>query len=122
MRAHLIITLAIALTLCGCQPTPRQQALRQLQTAVAALKVSTQNATYQEFHAQRLAVETCLVAHQKELQGIDYAYLQKALGDTEIIWQQQLAGYYPATAVTGKLQYVDKLCATLLDALEHALR
>lgn len=80
-----------AMTLCGCGPNASQIQFRQ---AVAAMKVCTQDATYNEFREKRLALEACYAANQTALTSYSTAFnqLAKIMQATDRLWNHPGGG------------------------------
>lgn len=89
--------------LCGCGPNAAQQSRQQFKEAIAAMKICTQDATYQEFRDKRLAVDTCYTANQSALAGQSnsIASLSETMRATDVLWNLQIQmqadfpNYYP---------------------------
>jgi len=89
----------LAMTLCGCGPSAKQladqqaqqadqQARQQFRQAVAAMKVCTQDTTYQEFREKRETLETCYTANQSALDKISFTELARVMDATDALWRQ----------------------------------
>lgn len=106
-----------AMTLCGCGPSAKQlaeqqakqqaeqqqaeqarqeadkqQARQKFREAVAAMKICTQGATYNEFREKRLALETCYVANQAALadESKEIEHLMVVMKSTDVLWEFQI--------------------------------
>ena len=88
----LIFSLSLCLILCGCGPSPKeladQQSRKELKQAVAAVKTCTHGATYSEFRAKRLELETCYTVNQSALtnQAVAIYNLLDVARVTDTIW------------------------------------
>ena len=85
-----------ALLLFGCSPSAKQiadqKARQSFREAIAAMKVCTQGATYQEFRQKRSALETSCIANRSALAGesrqIDQ--LEQVMKATDTLWEWQI--------------------------------
>jgi hypothetical protein len=70
----------------------RVQVQMQFRQAVAAMKVCTQGANYNEFHEKRLALETCFTANQSALnhEAAAFTELVRAMDATDILWDYKI--------------------------------
>jgi hypothetical protein len=102
MKSPAKICLVIALcsiTFCGCGPSAEQladqQARQEFREAVAAMKVCTQDTTYQEFREKREALETCYTANQSALDKTNFTELAQVMDATDALWREhnQLSAY-----------------------------
>jgi hypothetical protein len=99
MKLRSIIILAaipIALLFQGCGPSAKelakQKAIGEFREAIAAVKVCTQDTTYQEFREKRLALETCYTANRSDLaeQSGEIDQLVQAMKATDLLWDWQI--------------------------------
>lgn len=74
------------------QKADRQQARQKFREAVAAMKICTQGATYNEFREKRLALETCYVANQAALadESKEIEHLMVVMKSTDVLWEFQI--------------------------------
>ncbi len=111
----LILTSLCATILCGCGPSAQQlaeqqaqqQARREFREAVAAMKVCTQGATFNEFRDKRLALETCYTANQTLLtnDATEFEHLAELMKATEILWGvSQMLGPGESLAAKGSIK------------------
>ena len=117
MIAKIVLCL-FAMTLCGCGPSAKpvveqqgpsvkqvveqvveQQVHEKFREAVAAMKVCTQGATYNEFREKRLALETCYTANQTALADSSAAYnhLAQVMDAIDILWNFEITWQFPPT-------------------------
>lgn len=94
------LCLCLGLLATGCGPNARERAQQLAETtarqefrqALTAMKVGTRNMTYQEFRAQRLALETCFEVHRAQLPWAanQFAQLQRVLADCDTVFHASL--------------------------------
>jgi hypothetical protein len=110
-----------AATLCGCGPSAKQLAEQQQQLAeqeahgkfrdaIAAMKVCTDDATYDEFREKRLALESCYAANESMLtnDATEFNHLAEVMKATDILWNYQIQlGHIPGMALAAKGQIQD---------------
>jgi hypothetical protein len=103
VSTRIIFICLFAAILCGCGPSAKQLAEQQQQLAeqeahgkfrdaVAAMKVCTQDTTYDEFREKRLALETCYAANQSMLtnDATEFNHLAEVMKATDILWNYQI--------------------------------
>jgi hypothetical protein len=88
MRTISAFCFLLSVFLVACGPSAKQQARSDFRAAVAAMKVCTQGATYEEFRAKRLALETCYTANQSALadQADAIEQMDKVMDATDLLW------------------------------------
>jgi hypothetical protein len=85
-----------AATLCGCGPSAKQLAEQEahgkFRDAIAAMKVCTDDATYDEFREKRLALESCYAANESLLtnDATEFNHLANVMKATDILWNYQI--------------------------------
>jgi hypothetical protein len=128
LRSTIILAaIPIALLLQGCGPSAKQLAEQQAQQkaigefheAVAAVKVCTQDATYNEFREKRLALETCYTANQSVLTIFtEFNKLERLMDATDTLWRE--AGNMDKVTITSQ-KYLSML-QTMQDTMDGIKR
>lgn len=122
---NLFIFCFLSMFVCGCGPNAKQladqQARQRFRESVAAVKVCTQGATYQEFREKWLALETCYTINQTALTNESAAINQLlTIGNaTDTLWNEQVQlqnpGFVPKHESRGKPSAGTKAMRTIED-------
>ena len=120
MRSIIILAaIPVALLFQGCGPSAKQlaeqKAIREFREAIAAVKVCTQDTTYQEFREKRLALETRYTANQSYLskQSNEIDQLIQTMEATDLLWNYELTDDAEITSQ----EYID-IIARVKDTLQ----